>query len=145
MMPSMRAAGSATGPRPASDAQREMWAAMRDGEFGAVAHQFALANGGPVEAVEAMAHAVGPRGLRRQLAAQAARPDSRPSLSSIGVPTLVLTGAKDQICPPELQEELAAGIPGAQHVVIEDAGHMAPLDAPAAVAAQLQNWMKGHT
>ena len=53
--------------------------------------------------------------------------------------------AQDQICPAELQEELAAGIPGAQHVVIEDAGHMAPLDAPAAVAAQLQNWMKGHT
>ena len=131
--------------RPANDAQLETWAAMRDGEFGTVAHQFALANGGPPETVEAMAHAVGPRGLRRQLAAQAARPDSRPSLSSIRVPTLVLTGAEDQICPAELQEELAAGIPGARHAVIEDAGHMAPLEAPAAVAAQLQNWMKGHT
>jgi 2-keto-3-deoxy-L-rhamnonate aldolase RhmA/pimeloyl-ACP methyl ester carboxylesterase len=129
--------------RPANDAQLETWAAMRDGEFAAVAQQFALANGGPPETVEAMAHAVGPRGLRRQLAAQAARPDSRPSLPSIGVPTLVLTGAEDRICPRELQEELAAGIPGARHTVIEDAGHMLPLDAPTAVAAALQTWMKG--
>jgi pimeloyl-ACP methyl ester carboxylesterase len=118
---------------------------MRDGEFGAVAHQFALANGGPRATVEAMAHAVGPHGLRRQLAAQAARPDSRPSLGAIRVPTLVLTGADDQICPPQLQEELAAGIPGARHAVIDGAGHMATLDAPGAVAAQLQHWLKGDT
>ena len=131
--------------RPANDAQLEAWAAMRDGEFGAVTQQFALANGGPQHTVEAMAHAVGPQGLRRQLAAQAARPDSRPSLGAIKVPTLVLTGAQDGICPPELQEELVAGIPDARHAVIEGAGHMAPLDAPAAVAAHLQNWLEGDT
>jgi pimeloyl-ACP methyl ester carboxylesterase len=90
-----------------------------------------------------MARAVGPRGLRRQLAAQASRPDSRPWLAAIAVPTLVLTGAKDAICPRELQEELVAGIPGARHAVVEGAGHMAPLEEPAAVAAELNTWLEG--
>jgi len=92
--------------------------------------------------VEAMALAVGPRGMRRQLAAQATRPDSRPALADIAVPTLVLTGAEDRICPRPLQEELAAGIPGAHHVVVEDAGHMAALDQPDRVAAHLKTWLE---
>ena len=56
---------------------------MRDGEFATVAHAFAEANArdGTLARVEAMAHAVGPRGMRRQLAAQATRPDSRPALA----------------------------------------------------------------
>jgi 4-hydroxy-2-oxoheptanedioate aldolase len=131
--------------RPASEAQLTMWARMRDGEFSEVVRGFVDANGGPAETVEAMALAVGARGLRRQLAAQAARPDSRPSLAAIRVPTLVLTGADDAICPRELQEEIAAGLPQARHVVVEGAGHMAPLDAPAEVAAHLTDWLKGTT
>ena len=100
--------------RPADDAQLKMWAGMRDREFATVVHAFAEANArdGTLERVEAMAHAVGPRGMRRQLAAQATRPDSRPALPDIVVPTLVLTGAEDRICPRPLQEELAAGYPG---------------------------------
>ena len=131
--------------RPASEAQLAAWAAMRDGEFDAVVSAFASANtraqlGGRVEA---MAWAVGQRGLRRQLAAQASRPDSRPFLAAITVPTRVLTGSEDAICPRELQEELVAGIPRARHVVVEGAGHMAPLEDPAAVAAHLQHWLEG--
>ena len=61
------------------------------------------------------------------------------------VPTLVLTGAEDAICPRELQEELVSGIPGAQHAVIEGAGHMAPLEESAAVAAALRTWLEGET
>jgi pimeloyl-ACP methyl ester carboxylesterase len=88
-----------------------------------------------------MAAAVGPRGLVRQLSAQATRPDSRPSLAAIQARTLVLTGADDAVCPPALQEELAAGIPGARHVTIEGAGHMAALEDPGAVAAALEEWL----
>jgi len=130
--------------RPADEAQLEAWARMRDGEFGTVARAFAEANArdGTLAHVEAMALAVGPRGMRRQLAAQATRPDSRPTLADIAVPTLVLTGAEDRICPRPLQEELAAGIPGAHHVVVEDAGHMAALDQPDRVAAHLKTWLE---
>jgi len=58
------------------------------------------------------------------------------------VPTLVLTGAEDHICPRPLQEELAAGIPGARHAVVEGAGHMAALDRPEDVAAHLKTWLE---
>ncbi len=88
-----------------------------------------------------MADSVGAAGLLRQLAAQATRPDSRPHLGDIAVPTLVVSGALDHVCPPVLQEELAAGIPGARHIVLEDAGHMAPLETPHEVAAALRAWL----
>jgi pimeloyl-ACP methyl ester carboxylesterase len=88
-----------------------------------------------------MALGIGPRGLLRQLAAQTTRPDSRPALAAIRVPTLVLSGSADGVCPPALQEELAAAIPQARHVTIAGAGHMAPLEEPAAVAAALADWL----
>lgn len=44
-------------------------------------------------------------------------------LSEITVPTLVMAGREDFVFPPECQEELAAGIPGSQLVVIDGAGH----------------------
>jgi 4-hydroxy-2-oxoheptanedioate aldolase len=139
--------------RPASDAQLASWSAMRErveaGDFDGVVRDFAPANlpearrdDAPLVArIAAMAAAVGPRGLLRQLSAQATRPDSRPSLGGIRARTLVLTGSEDAVCPPALQEELAAGIPGAQHVTIGGAGHMAALEDPAAVAAALEEWL----
>jgi 4-hydroxy-2-oxoheptanedioate aldolase len=133
-----------TSARPASDAQLSAWEAMRAGAFDHVAREFAQANGrdGTVERVEAMARAVGSRVLDRQLRAQATRPDSRPSLARIAVPTLVVTGAEDQICPRPLQEELAATLPRPEYVVIEGAGHMTPLEQGATVAAHLRTWLE---
>jgi pimeloyl-ACP methyl ester carboxylesterase len=79
--------------------------------------------------------------MRRQLAAQSTRPDSRPHLSTVGVPALVLSGAVDEVCPVALQEELAAGIPDAEHVVLADVGHMAPMEEPGAVAEAIRAWL----
>jgi proline-specific peptidase len=44
-------------------------------------------------------------------------------LSEIKVPTLVMAGRDDFIFPPHHQEEMAAGIPNAQLVIIDRAGH----------------------
>jgi pimeloyl-ACP methyl ester carboxylesterase len=141
---------SARGP---SEAQRSAWAGLRErverGEFQATASDLARSNlpterrsdAGMVERCERMAHAIGAAGLLRQLAAQDDRPDSRASLGSIRVPTLVLSGAQDEVCPPALQAELAAGIPGAEHVTVEGAGHMAALEEPEAVAGHLAAWL----
>ena len=91
----------------------------RTGEFAAVAdelgrHTLPKSRREPdlVARNVAMADTVGVSGLLRQLQAQATRPDSRPHLAAVGVPTLVVSGALDHVCPPVLQEELAAGIPG---------------------------------
>ena len=44
-------------------------------------------------------------------------------LGEITAPTLVMAGREDFVFPPECQQELAAGIPGSQLVIIDRAGH----------------------
>lgn len=94
-----------------------------------------------VEQNLAMAIAVGSSGLLRQLAAQAGRPDSRPGLATIAVPTTVVIGDHDEVCPPDLQREVASGIPGAVTEFIAGAGHMSPIEAPQQVAEVLRTWL----
>ena len=126
--------------RPANDDQLAAWAGIEARVatvgFAAFAQEFARANlpdhrrAEPelVERVADMAMTVGPRGLARQLEAQRARPDSRPGLAQITCPAIVVCGAADDVCPAVLQEELAAGIPGAQLVQLPACGHMSPME-----------------
>jgi 3-oxoadipate enol-lactonase len=51
-------------------------------------------------------------------------------LAEIGAPTLILSGEADSVAPPERGDELAAGIPGARHVTLRDAGHIANAEQP---------------
>ena len=60
------------------------------------------------------------------------RPDSTPLLGRIRVPVLVAAGSDDQITPAAGMEEMARAIPDAKFVVIEGAGHLSPLEQPAA-------------
>lgn len=62
------------------------------------------------------------------------RKDYRDLLGRITVPTGVIVGAEDALTPPEQARQLAAHIPGATCTVIDGAGHMSPLETPAAVA-----------
>lgn len=88
-----------------------------------------------------MALAVGKEAFARQQQANIGRIDSRPFLKDIRCPALVIAGAEDAIMPVELLRELAEGIPGARLEIIEDCGHMAPLEKPAEVAALLRGWL----
>ncbi len=58
-------------------------------------------------------------------------------LAQIAVPTLVVCGAEDRMTPPRLSEQLAEAIPGAELVIIPEAGHMVMQEQPAATAAAL--------
>jgi pimeloyl-ACP methyl ester carboxylesterase len=71
----------------------------------------------------------------------AARPDSTALLPQIRVPTLVVVGEDDAIAPAAEMRGIAAAIPGAEFVVVPDAGHMAPLENPAAFNAALGNFL----
>jgi proline iminopeptidase len=51
------------------------------------------------------------------------RYDVRARLGEIRVPTLVLVGDSDWVCPAYASETIAAGIPGAELVTIPQAGH----------------------
>ena len=70
------------------------------------------------------------RGVAGALRGMAQRPDRTAVLATITVPTLVLVGAHDVITPPEESRKLAAAVPGAQLVIIPEAGHLAPLENP---------------
>lgn len=90
-----------------------------------------------------MAHAVGREAFARQQKAIIGRIDSRPHLSKIRCPTLVVAAREDAIMPLEVGEELADGIPSAKLVVVEASGHMAPLEQPEAVSDALHLWLTG--
>lgn len=133
--------------RPGSPAQQAAWSRWRQragaGEFEAVAAELARSTLPPgrrhdvrlVEQNEHMARAVGPDGFARQLAAQITRPDSRGTLRGIDVPVVVVSSEEDEVCPPDLQRELADCFPAAESVNVPGAGHMLPLEQPAALAA----------
>jgi pimeloyl-ACP methyl ester carboxylesterase len=60
----------------------------------------------------------------------AERPDSRPDLPGIDVPTLVITSSGDRLIPPEVTSPMAGAIPGADLAVIEGAGHLSNVERP---------------
>lgn len=91
--------------------------------------------------VMGMAERVGKEAFLRQQKAIMGRPDSRPDLARINCPTLVLVGRQDALAPVALHEEMAAGIPGARLVIIEDSGHLATLEKPEAINAALEDWL----
>ena len=78
---------------------------------------------------------------RRQQTAIINRPDNRPNLAAIACPTLVLCGRLDVMTPPAVHEEMASAIPGAKLVVVENCGHLSPLERPEAVSAVLRYWL----
>jgi pimeloyl-ACP methyl ester carboxylesterase len=74
-----------------------------------------------------------PQGAVRQNIALIANGDRRPSLSTIGVPTLVIHGADDPLIPCEAGKDTAYVIPGAKLLIINGMGH----DMPKGVWAQM--------
>lgn len=69
------------------------------------------------------------------------RPDSRPGLSAIACPTLVLVGAEDALTPPDAARDMAEAIPGANLVIVPDCGHLSTLERPEEVAEALTRWL----
>ena len=83
-----------------------------------------------------------PRGVAAALLGMAQRPDMTAELSQIDVPTLVLVGSDDMISPPEEMRGIAKKIPGASFEVIPRAGHLAPLESPAAANRAIEEFLK---
>jgi pimeloyl-ACP methyl ester carboxylesterase len=90
---------------------------------------------------EAMAQETGPETFVRQLRAIMGRRDSRPTLASIGVPTLVLVGDQDLLTPPEQAREMAGLIEGARLVEVPRCGHLSTLERPSEVNRALASWL----
>ena len=68
--------------------------------------------------------------------------DVRARLGEIKVPTLVLTGATDFICPPSMAKLLDEKIPTSTLVTFAQSGHFAHVEEPAAFAAAVAAFVK---
>jgi pimeloyl-ACP methyl ester carboxylesterase len=77
----------------------------------------------------------------RQQRAIMARPDSRPLLPGIEIPTLVIVGDGDAITPPDIAREMAEMIEWASLVVIPGAGHLSALEKPDLVTQAMRLWL----
>ena len=60
------------------------------------------------------------------------RADSMPLLAQVSVPTLVITGAEDEMIPVDESRRMAAAVKGATLVIIPGAGHLSNLEQPEA-------------
>ncbi len=64
-----------------------------------------------------------------------------PRLGKLRIPTLVITGANDTTVPPASQRDLLKSIPGAQQVIIPDAGHGVSVEQPEVFNRVLVNFL----
>jgi pimeloyl-ACP methyl ester carboxylesterase len=85
-----------------------------------------------VNSVHRMIASAPTEGVVGALQAMMDRPDSTPTLATIDVPTLVLTGDEDAIIPIEDVRSMQAAIRGSSLEVIASAGHLSNLERPAA-------------
>lgn len=92
-------------------------------------------------ALEEMMRSTPPATFVAALQGLAARPDARPQLGGIRVPTLVLGGDQDQITPPDVLRSLAESIPGARLRLLPLAGHVSNLEAEAAFNAAMHEFL----
>lgn len=94
-----------------------------------------------VKIIRGMAEHTGIEGFVRQQTAIIGRPDSRPGLSAIKAPTLVLCGREDAITPLARHEEMAALIPASRLEIVEACGHLSTLERPGEVNRALRSWL----
>lgn len=95
-----------------------------------------------MEIVRRMGEETGVDAYLRQQHAIITRPDSRPGLSAIACPTLVLVGEQDKGTTPEMAREIAGGIAGSRLVTVADCGHLSTIERPQAVTKALVEWLE---
>ena len=80
-------------------------------------------------------------GVIAALRGMAARPDRTPMLSSIRVPTLILTGRDDTLIPPSESEAMARAIPDNHLLILDGAAHLSNLEARVAFDAAVREFL----
>ena len=105
-------------------------------------HPARLADARLIDAILDMIERQTPDRFAGQIDALLSRPDAGSVLRAIRGPTLVLCGRQDDWSPVAQHDEMAAMVPGAALAVIDDCGHMAPMEQPARVAEALLAWLQ---
>ena len=80
-----------------------------------------------------------------QVCAALAQFDVRHRLAEVGVPVLAVAGSHDTATPPDLLRAIADGVQDGSFVQLDGIAHLAPAEAPEAVAALLRRHFLGET
>ena len=83
-----------------------------------------------------------PEALVAVQAGLATRPDSVPTVATIGVPVLAIAGGEDSAVTPVEMEVFHAVPGGCEYHLLPDAGHFAAYEQPQKVAALLAEWLR---
>ncbi len=89
----------------------------------------------------AMADVLGEAVFERQTRALQGRRDQCDTLRSVKVPTLILCGEDDLLCPIERHELMRELVPDSRLEVIKAAGHLPTLEQPELTNEALGQWM----
>lgn len=95
-----------------------------------------------LELCMAMALALGAEVFLDQSRALAARPDQQSTLRAVAVPSLILCGEADALCPPDRHKLMQRLIPGSDLQIIKGAGHMPTLEQPELTNEALRRWLE---
>jgi len=107
--------------------------------------EFKAANPGELDKVRAMIRRTSEAGYLGCVGAFLGL-DIEDRLPAIRTPTLYISGAEDKMGgPPALMAGLAATVPGARHVSVARAAHIANIQNPAGFNELLVNFLKEHT
>ncbi len=88
-----------------------------------------------------MALALGDDVFIRQSLALRDRPDQSDTLRVINVPTLILCGEQDRLCPPDRHRVMHDMVRSSTLVIVENAGHLPVLEQPLETNQHLQAWL----
>jgi pimeloyl-ACP methyl ester carboxylesterase len=139
------------GPKPEQlEGWKDLISKVESGQFQSIVKEKLLPNlihpgrqkdSGLVSTIRDMAEEIGPEVYVQQLRAVSTRSDLWKGLREINVPTLLLVGRDDQVCPLSLHEEIQANILKSRLVIVEDCGHLSSLEQPEEVTAAMRTWL----
>ncbi len=106
-----------------------------------IIHPSRLEDAAVTQPILDMAKEIGGDGFVREQQAILGRADSRLLLVEVEVPAVVIVGRQDLTTPVHQAEQMATDIANARLVVLEECGHVSPLERPAEVSAALRRWL----
>lgn len=95
-------------------------------------------------AITAMADDIGVEHFAAHAQALATRLDSISLLTSINVPTLIITGSHDALCPRQNHLTMAEHINTVSMHVIPECGHLSTMEQPQLVGQHIRDWLNYH-
>jgi pimeloyl-ACP methyl ester carboxylesterase len=122
-------------------AHNEGMAAMAAKWLPPMVHPDRLADDALMDTLTAMVLRADATAYERQVRAMLARPEVEALLPLIRCPVLLIVGRQDTWSPLARHEQMRDRISNARLVIIEDAGHFAPIERPDAMIAALGDWI----